>query len=342
MGENVSKSQDEAKRTEVAYTHEDPVVDAALDWFLLLREAEGDAEVLARFRGWLTEKPQHEDEFRAVEEMWGSAGFLKAVRSLPEDITEKFIGEGARQNIRVGRRKWALGMAAAASICVLAVGLWQGPRLMLDWQADYLTVAGEQSTIRLPDGSTLVLNTDSAVTIDFEDGHRNIALLRGEAWFDVEHDPDHPFKVTGQFGQAVVKGTAFSVRREGQRDEVVLERGRVDVRCLCLGGDRVELEPGESVDVTKSGPQGIELIDTEQRLAWRQGRLVFEDQPLGHVIDELARYYGGKIILSRGASARLLVSGNYRLNDIEAAVRTLADVSGVGMVRLPGGIIILR
>lgn len=126
------------------------------------------------------------------------------------------------------------------------------------------------------------------------------------------------------------------------RDEVVLERGRVDVSCLCRAANQVELHPGEAVDVTEDGPHAAIRTDTERLLAWRQGRLVFEDMPLGDVVAELGRYYPGRIILSRNSIRQLVVTGNYRLDDIEAAVRTLADAAGVRMTRLPGGIIILR
>ncbi|NHF74643.1 FecR family protein [Paracoccus sp. 12-3] len=322
---------------ETDYVHDDPVVDAALDWFVRLRDAEEDPQILAGFRVWLAQDPRHETEFRALEIMWGSNEFPKAVQTLPNELPDIIAGYSTYRPT-----KWVKRLASAAAVVLVTVGLWQYPKLMLEWRADYFTATGEQSTIQLPDGSTMILNTDTAIAVDFENGRRDIALLQGEAWFDVQHDPEHPFRVSGGYGRAVVKGTSFSVRREDDRDEVVLERGWVDVTCLCDNPDQVELHPGEGAEVTEEGPQAASLVNPEQALAWREGRIMFEEAQLGHIVDELSRYYGGRILVSRDSISRLLVTGNYRLDDIEAAIRTLADAAGVTMTRVPGGLIILR
>lgn len=334
MGENVDKQTDGPDRD---YVHDDPVVDAALDWFGRLREAPGDAALQAAFRHWLAQDPRHEHEFRALETAWGSTAFLKAVKALPPSLPAELATEARR-----GAGRWSRRIAAAAAIAALAVGIWQYPGLMLRWRADYLTAAGDQSTVTLPDGSTMILNTDTGVAIDFQDGRRDIVLLQGEAWFDVRHDPAHPFRVTGGFGQAVVKGTSFAVRRQADRDEIVLERGRVDVTCLCQQEDRVELRPGQAVAVTDTGPLAAAAVDSGRRLSWRDGRIAFEEVRLGDVVDELARYYHGRIFVSGDRIGRLVVTGHYRLDNIEGAIRTLADAAGVTMIRVPGGLIILR
>ncbi len=309
------------------YAHEDPVVDAALDWFGRLRDAGTGAngDLPAQFRRWLAQDPRHEVEFRKLEAMWGSPAFLAAVRQLPPHRRP---------------RRWAV--AAVAASVVLALGIWQYPGLMLAWRADYLTVAGERTTVDLPDGSTMVLNTRSAVAINFRDGARRVQLLQGEAWFDVRHDPQHPFRVAGGFGEAVVKGTSFSVRREDDRDEIILERGRVDAACLCATAEPVALLPGEAVDITDHGPRPPAAVDPERALAWREGRLVFRDAPLGDVLAELARYTDAPVFVANRGHDRMLVTGNYRLDNIADALRTLADTAGMKVTRLPGGTIILR
>lgn len=332
MGKNV---QEQTKGTDADFVHDDPVVDAALEWFGRLREAKGDPALLAEFRRWHDQDPLHQSAFRDLEKIWGSSAFLKAVKTLPPPHS----AEPALASRRAMGR-WHI--AAAAAIAALAVGLWHYPKLMLQWQADYLTLAGEQSTVTLPDGSTMILNTDTGVAIDFDDGRRNIVLLRGEAWFDVQHDPTHPFRVSGGFGRAEVKGTTFAVRRQRDRDEVILESGRVDVICLCDGVERSKLQPGEGVAVTAKGPSAASSVNPERLLAWREGRIVFEDMRLGDVVDELARYYGGRILVSSDRINRLVVTGSYRLDNIDGAIRTLADAAGVKMTRFPGGFIILR
>ncbi|TKT76337.1 FecR family protein [Aquamicrobium sp. LC103] len=337
----VDRKADDEGQLEDAFTHDDPVVDEALEWFVRSRNASLDATTRAEFDAWLARSPRHAEEFRNLEAIWGSAAFGKAAESAHAGAHA--AGEAARR-VSPARRptRWAMGMAAAAAVLVLAVGVRQFPTIMLYWQADYVTATGGQSTVILPDGSSMILNTASAVAVDFEDGRRNVRLLEGEAFFDVKNDPDRPFRVAGRFGEVEVKGTAFSVRSDDEQDRVVLERGRVEVSRLTDRTEQVALEPGQMTTATASALSVAMPVDAANALAWREGRAIFEDQPLANVLDELRRYHGGPVFVADGRIGNVAVSGNYRLDDVEGAIRTLADAVGAEAYGLPGGIIILR
>lgn len=322
------------------YAHDDPVVDAALEWFTRLRNVEPDALTRQKFDAWLAEHPRNEKEFRTLEEIWGSKPFISAVTSLDTPQLGAYVSEQSRRKPSSGWMR--AGMSAAAAIVLVALGAWQLPNILLTWQADYITATGGHSTVTLPDGSTMVLNTASAVAIDFEGGRRSVRLLQGEAFFDVLRDPDHPFRVAGGYGAVEVKGTAFAVRTDENETEVVLERGLVEVTCLCDRGGQAQLHPGQSVIATPQALSSVRDTDAKRQLAWRDGRISFEGVPLGAVLAELRRYYGGNIFVADSRVNRLVVTGNYRLDNIEGAIRTLADAAGVSMTRIPGGIIILR
>ncbi len=330
---------DDRQISDEGYAHDDPVVDAALEWFTRLRNVEPDTITRQKFGAWLTEHPRHGQEFRALEEIWGSKPFLSALTALDTPQIDTYLSE---KSTHKKSSRWMVGASAAAAIVLVVLGAWQLPNILLTWQADYITATGDQSTVTLPDGSTMVLNTASAVTIDFADGRRSVRLLQGEAFFDVQRDPDHPFRVAGEYGEVEVKGTAFSVRTDEEQTEVVLERGLVDVTCLCDGGGQVELQPGQLVVATPRALTSVRDTDARRKLAWRDGRISFEDVPLGSVLAELRRYYGGNILVADSRVNRLVVTGNYRLDNIEGAIRTLADAAGVSMTRIPGGFIILR
>ncbi len=311
----------------------DPVTDQALDWFARLRNSEPDAATHAAFQSWLAENPKHEAEFRSLETLWNSKSFSDAVKTLP-------INRRALLRPKTHRRP--LRAAALAASVLLVVGVWQYPALTIAFQADFQTTTGSQTTVRLPDGSMMELNTDTAVATDFEAGRRHIRLLRGEAFFDVVQDPAHPFTVSGHYGEVQVLGTAFSVRTGDDEDQVVLERGRVQVLCLCDGRGKAELVPGEAVSITASAVSPVRAADPSATLAWREGRIIFENASLGAVLEEVRRYHRGPIVVADERVNRLVVTGNYRLDNVEGALRTLADAAGVGFYRMPGGIIILR
>ena len=132
------------------------------------------------------------------------------------------------------------------------------------------------------------------------------------------------------------------MRTDGVQTAVVLERGRVEVTCLCSAGGKAGLNPAQTVIASADALAQIAGVDTGCALAWRDGRISFDDVPLGEVILELSRYYPGRVFVASSRAERLVVSGNFRLDNIEGAIRTLADAAGVGMTRIPGGVIILR
>lgn len=240
------------------------------------------------------------------------------------------------------RRQWKIGGAAIAAIVLVCVAWLLVPALTLQWRADYITAAGERETVLLPDGSTAFLNTSSAIGIDFADGQRRVTLLNGEAFFDVKHDPARTFIVAGDFSTVEVKGTAFGVLADGGRDTVVLERGRVEVRGTTGRSDHADLEPGQMITASTEGLSQVAVTDPTQLLAWREGRVVFHDRLFGDALSDLQRYYDGSVFVTSGRFANKRVSGNFRIDDPEMAIRTLAISAGVSVTRFPGGVLILR
>lgn len=317
------------------FTHDDPVVDEALEWFVLLRNTTPDPETTHRFEQWLATSAYHAQQYRDLEAMWGAPVFKKAVESLP---SAPAIQHRAKRRIL----SWTNGLAATAAAALIAIGIWQYPALMLQWEADYLTATGDKSTVTLPDGSVMTLDTASAVAIDFNDGKRQIRLLQGEAFFEVKPDPQHPFRVAASYGEVEVRGTGFSVRADVDADRVVLEHGLVQVTRVGSGVDKAYLRPGEMIFASKTSLSGVSAADPSSTLAWRDGRLIFENQTFSHVLNELRRYYKGTVVVVDKRHDQLAVTGDYNLDNVEAAIRTLADAAGATINRLPGGIIILR
>ena len=240
------------------YTHADPVTDAALEWLLRLRN-DSDANTSAQFEAWLRQDPRHAVEFRALQALWEGPEFRGAVRSLPANLPAELAPRS---------RHWRRAAAVALVVVLGAAALHTGD-FLLELRADARTDIGEMRDVTLPDGSLMTLNSDSAVALDFDGGRRAVTLLRGEAYFDVTHDPAHPFHVKGGFGGAEVKGTAFSFRREADRDEIVLQRGRLEVGCDCADPARLTLLPEQAATISRLGAGPAVATDSAGRLAGR-------------------------------------------------------------------------
>lgn len=338
---SVKQDKADGEQDAGAYRHADPITDEALTWFVTLLDAPVDPDTRAAYQVWRNRDPRHAAAFDRLSSL-GSMPELQAATLAhhPQTAPSPSANQSATRR-RSGRfGGWRVSLAAAALL--LAIGVHLQPTLALRLTADHRTVAGERREIALPDRSRLILDTDSAVALDFAEGRRHVRLLRGQAYFDVVSDPAHPFRVTAGFSEVEVTGTAFTVRSDGGQDAVFLERGRVSVSRREPPGQTVSLVPGDRVTATVDGLSAPARPDPTVALAWKDGRYVFHDQPFAAVVDTIRHYHGAPIVLIGDRLAGARVSGNYRLDDPIAALRSLADVVGARVTELPAGIILLR
>ena len=337
--------QSESPSSDDGYTHPDPVLDAALDWFTRLHAADFDPGLHARFEAWRDEDHRHAEAFARVQATWSMTEMRDAalnVSAREQRSTTRRSAAPDRSSLLRFRMGKVQRMAAAAVVVLAIFGVYQLPSLMLYWNADYITGTGERQEVRLPDGSIAVLDAESAISLDFSDGSRQVKLLDGRVYFDVVHDSVQPFHVTGQFGDVTVLGTAFEVQTDESQDQVVLQRGKVEVRLLGDPQIRALLDPSQQVRATSASLSEITAADLAQSLAWLEGRIVFYEKPLSEVLASLRRYHAGRVMITDSRVARVNVSGNFRLDDTEGAIRSLAKAAGAGIVQLPGQILILH
>lgn len=324
----------------------DPTMDAALNWFALLQGDPDDDRLKAQFEIWRSADQANAKAFAEVARVWDLPELDIVADGLVGDVgrrqTATNVVDIAPVRSRQSQRGWAYAAMAAAATILVAVGVTQYPALMLQVRSDYQTEAGAREEITLPDGSRLVLNTASAVSLDFEGTRRAVTLLRGEAYFDVVPDASRPFTVTAAFSEVVVKGTAFTVRTDPGSDTVVLERGLVDVTRLAAETDRAALQPGQAITATAASLSAVRDADIATALAWREGRLIFENQPFEEVVREIGRYYGHTIVVASDEIGQSRVTGNYLLEAPERTIRSLAATVGGSVTRLPGGVLILH
>lgn len=290
--------------------------DQAIDWMVRLRSGRATADDHAAFADWRRRSPAHAAAAAQAEALWRDLG---AVGVRPE------------RGCALGRRA-VLGGALAASAAALAVGSGAvGPLSGL--YADHATRVGERREIRLPDGSLAVLNTATALSVDFSAGERRVVLHEGEALFEVDRDAARPFVVRAGSGEAQALGTVFSVRHTGGSVEVVVSEGSVEVRG---GAHAVRLVADERVVLGNGGAPGApERVDARTQTAWRRGKLIFNRRPLGDVAAEMQRYHRGRIVVADDRLRSLEVSGIFELGDADGLLRTVEQTMAAHVVRLP-------
>ena len=201
-------------------------------------------------------------------------------------------------------RRWrplAMRIAAAAVLLVGGGVYWHslqsrgytGPSGVA---ATYATGVGQRDSVRLADGTRVVLAPDSRLTVaaGYGDKAREVELT-GEAYFDVKHDAANPFVVRAGGADIRDLGTTFTVRVAGQEGvRVAVMSGSVSLAPTQAAPNAgVVLRPG---DAGTLGTDGRTLVErggaAEPDTAWTSGRLVFREAPVSAVRSELRRWYG--------------------------------------------------
>lgn len=301
------------------------VLDAAIRWRIKLQYNTADASAWRAFDAWLGANPAHAVVWERLQAL--SARLQRPAMDMPPQAAARILRQtGTAQTLR-SRRK------ALMSLGLLAAGGWMAwqardAALVQHALADVSTSRGERRRIVLPDGSTLVLNTDTAVNIRYGDLARRITLLAGEVYLISGSDPlSRPLFVETRDGQARALGTRYRVRQRDEASEVSVDEGKVAMLPRD-GGDAagMTLQTGESARMTRqkvfgAGPTDVRVMDGS---AWVEGALSVRDMPLAAFLQELSRYHGA--IECDPAVARLRVSGVFQLDDTRKVLALLRQI----------------
>ncbi len=225
-----------------------------------------------------------------------------------------------------------------AFACLL-LAVWLGFTSLPLKFADYHTGKGELKTLALSDGSTVLLNTDSSLSVDYSGRQRNISL-QGEAYFKVAADAQRPFEVQTESGRVRALGTAFEVKQlDADMAVTVYEHS---VRVTFQQGETVDrLEEGQRIALSNQQIGPIENVNLKQTKAWQEHLLVFKNQPLQQVITELNRYRSGKIVIMDHSLAEHLVTGVFDSSDPDAALATIEKTLAAKEYRLFNSLVFL-
>jgi len=303
-------------------------------WFARLRSDELGEEDRARFSRWLAADPAHVSAYADYQGLWSDLDEVAASGTILAMRREAL--KAAERPRRAPRPRWIPMGAIAAGIAMALMGGWvltQAPALVpqavSSSPATYRTEVGERSSITLADGSVVQLNTDSVLEVDFVDGRRGLKLVRGQALFEVAHDRNRPFVVQAGGQQITALGTAFDVHVEAGETRVTLIEGRIEVKrvngtaLFPVAPEVRRLTAGEELVAIEARPFVVRVADVEKAVSWREGRVVFSDEPLAQVVEEINRYSTRKVVLGDGDLGEMRVSGVFRPGSADRFVAAL-------------------
>lgn len=310
-----------------------PVRDQAASW--LTRIGRG-LSIMERqdFESWIAE-PANAREYNAQRYLLDMSMELKG--RLRADVLDS-VGEISR-----ARRQWLAPAQLWASGAVTVVALltvtfsWSVLRSEGYVAQTYQTATGQVRNVVLPDGSIVGLNTQTELEWVGSPSDRRVRLIRGEAYFQVVHDPSRPFRILLAHSQVQVLGTRFDVYQMANGDvRVSVISGTVAVEAL---DDRQgvpswsrRLTSGQQIEYSPVGlVADVHSIVAPKVIRWREGMLETQGEPLKDFVSDLSRYTSERIVIADPRAATQQVGGAFSVRDINSTLDRLSRIAPVSV-----------
>lgn len=331
---------------------------------------------LALWQHWLTASAANRKAFGDVEHFWTtSGGLVNAPSPTREEIADDDydgsipIAVWHQRRAAIKRRPWSSWRPWRTPIAVLAAGTALALLLSLillrvfpatPRLAVYETPVREHRSITLQDGTTVLLGAQTVLSVEYSDLRRSVVLETGEAFFQVQHDGQRPFVVRAGRRIVTAIGTAFNVETQSGRVVVTVVEGSVDVADLPFPERQSDVETrllraappapprsmrvsaGERMTYMESAVPAVERVDPSRALTWREGRLAFTNEPLGYVIQDVARYTNLQLVIKDAEVEQLLYTGALMKDEVDDWLMSLEQVFPIRVERVADDCVVLQ
>lgn len=329
---------------------------------LVIRSLQGQAtpQEEARLLGWRRLDPANEARYRGLAAVWHLTGDADPVEGAPEKPSFDALmalarmgeapappGGAGRAAAEAPRRPWRKGRGVAAALMAATVAglafvqiedhFRPSPEQAGLLEGEIVTGAGELTTVTLADGTSIRLGPASRLRLRRE-GPDEVAELEGRAFFGVRSDAQRRFRVRTASGEAIVRGTRFEVRSEGDEFRVLVVDGRVQVAAagaaVELGqSDMSHLVPGRTLTT-------YEVEDVYEELGWMGNSLVFHHTPLPRALEEIEQRLGLSVVLEDPELEDVTVTATFTDQTVEEVMLVLCGMLGTECIIADGRAVI--
>lgn len=284
----------------------------AAEWFALFRSGQVHHSETAQWQAWLDEHPDHQVAWSRVE------FHLDRFKSLPPKTALAVLSAPDLQRRRAIKNLVLLGVFGLSSWQFSRARYWQ------QWTADYHVALGEIQTISLEDGSSVVLDSGSALNVEFSMDLRRLQLVSGEIYIETAKDNtawQRPFVVDTQNGRVRALGTRFSVSQQVDYSRVSVFADTVEIQPADPATPKQRLRAGQETQFLANRVQPIQPNKLD-RPAWSQGAIVADNIPLSEFLLQLNRYRKGYISCAPEI-ADMRIIGSFPLKDTDKILASL-------------------
>ena len=314
------------------------MVEAALAWHVRLQDKHANAASRQACKEWCAAHPAHALAYARIESLWKRFDGLESAPSMSALQAGLHTGKRLSRRLAAGSLAFSILLAATLALGNLLYG-GLSPTALL---ADYRTGAGEQKTIALADNSRMILNSRTAVDVEYSGAQRRIVLREGEILVEVAKDAARPFIVVTAEGTAQALGTRYIVRQENGATVVTVTESVVRACAARVDSACVDLHAGEQASVGDSAVSGFRHVDAVAAESWSSGTLLVDDRPLAEVLAELSRHRPGLLRFDASAMAGRRVSGAFPLRDTDKALEVIAATQPVTVKRFTPWIVTIE
>jgi transmembrane sensor len=305
----------------------------AAAWIAQLHDEQRSPDLEARVHAWLGESENHRRAFNRMTLVWERTGQIR-LRARDDTLA-------TRSGRRARLTPWAAALAASLLLAVVVAAVYH-------WRDNALvTGVGQQDVRLLPDGTRVVLNTNTRIEVNYDERARRVRLIRGEARFDVSKRPTWPFLVNVNGQEIRALGTSFIVRSDSQDLSVTLVEGQISVTPIARydeapAPDPQVLRPGQRLVFSQHHAPAVDLPELTRITAWERGRVEFDDTPLKDAANEMNRYTTTHVTVPDPEVAQLRVGGAFRAGDSDEFVKVVTAAFGLRADRNGGDTVLSR
>lgn len=283
----------------------------ALVWFVIINSGDATDTDRAKHATWMAESLHNQTEYQALGTIWADLDVIG-------DPRQKNVICRPEQRKVTTRRAFLAGSAAvtASAATVLIIQ----PDFLV---SDYATTTGEISNVNLSDGTSVDLDADTAIVVDYSNDIRLIKLLRGRAFFDVAKDTSRPFTVQAAGGSITALGTRFVVHEWADEVTVWVEESAVSV--IAPDQSKCVVQEAQLTSFNATGFGVLNAADANTEAAWKRGKLIFEDRPLRQVLADVNRYRRGTIRATDNKLLDMRVSGIFDIKNPDGVLEVIRN-----------------
>lgn len=319
--------------------HSKSLQEQAANWQAKLASGTVSAAQSQTFQSWLQD-PEHELAYSQCLLILEMSEGLKA----DNDIQSELKTLSNSTTLRAANDRWyqkPKRLVQIAASLVLAVGL----SVAFDYSSyqRYNTGIGEQRLVRLDDGSSILLNTDTQLKVKYSSQSRSITLIHGEAYFSVAKDSKRPFEVHAGSSTARALGTQFSVallsQSQNKKVSVAVTEGVVEVEANTAAEENTviaQLGIGDAInfsDQTLQHNPEVTIADIARIDAWQQRKIYFNSSTLLGAVTEYNRYSDIKFHIIDQELGDERITGLFNVGDLDAFIYSLEHLLNIDVVK---------